>query len=77
MQTYEEKATGSSLTAYMLALYTGQRESDVLRMRRDAIDVGALEVVQDKGGAKLWIQFTLFCRSTWTVSRPRITRSKG
>ena len=39
----------------MLALYTGQRESDVLRVRRDAIDKGGIEVLQDKGGANLWI----------------------
>jgi len=55
METFEEKAKGSSLTAYMLALYTGQREADVLRMRRDAVDEGIISVVQDKGGAKLWI----------------------
>lgn len=43
-------------TAFALHLYTGQRTSDVVRMSwRDVDEAGAIQVVQQKTGAKLWI----------------------
>lgn len=41
--------------AIALALYTGQRESDVVKMRWSDIEAGGINVVQQKTGAKLWI----------------------
>lgn len=43
--------------AYMLALYTGQREADVLAMTWRSIDKaeGVIEVTQSKTGATVWI----------------------
>jgi integrase len=41
--------------AYALLLYTGQRVSDVVRMRRSDIHKGAIHTVQVKTGAELYI----------------------
>lgn len=41
--------------AIILALYTGQRQSDVLRMRWSDYDGEGIFVAQEKTGAKLWI----------------------
>ena len=41
--------------AAALALFTGQRQSDVLKMRWDEIQDGLISVVQGKTGKKLWI----------------------
>ena len=38
-----------------LALYTGQRQGDVLKMTWAQIHDGGIEVVQQKTGAKLWV----------------------
>jgi hypothetical protein len=38
-----------------MALYTGQRLSDVIAMRWDAVDRGLIRVVQEKTGIELWI----------------------
>jgi integrase len=40
---------------YALALYTGQRRSDVAAMTREAYDGNGIAVVQEKTGAPLWI----------------------
>jgi integrase len=42
--------------AYALLLYTGQRVSDVVRMRRSDIRNGAIHTIQAKTGAELYIQ---------------------
>ena len=39
--------------AFALLLYTGQRRSDVVRMGRQHIKAGKIEVVQDKTGKRL------------------------
>lgn len=41
--------------AAALALYTGQRQADVLAMRRSSIRDNEIEVIQGKTGKKLWI----------------------
>jgi integrase len=41
--------------AYFLALYTGQREADVLAMTWRSIEDGMIEVTQSKTGATVWI----------------------
>jgi integrase len=41
--------------AYAVLLYTGQRVSDAVRMRRSDIRKGAIHVVQEKTGAELYI----------------------
>lgn len=40
---------------YALALWTGQRRSDVVRMRWDHLREGGIDVVQKKGGKALWV----------------------
>jgi len=47
------KCSGSVKTAFMLALYTGQRLGDVLRMRFADIKDGYIEVTQEKTGEEL------------------------
>lgn len=41
--------------AAALALYSGQRQADVLKMRWSDLDGGMMHVVQEKTGAELWI----------------------
>jgi integrase len=41
--------------ALALLLYTGQRRSDVVRMGRQHVRDGMLQVIQDKGGAELQV----------------------
>jgi integrase len=41
--------------AFALALYTGQRSSDLIRMGRQHVKDGKISVVQQKTGARLWI----------------------
>ena len=53
---FEDSAPREALlTPYMLGLYTGQRRGDVLQMARNRYDGAAIEVVQGKTGAALWI----------------------
>lgn len=48
-------ASGAVRLAWLLALYTGQRESDVLGMTWNAIRGDAIEVTQEKTGSRVWI----------------------
>jgi integrase len=41
--------------AYFLLRYTGQRRSDVVRMRASMFDGTAIEVVQEKTGTYVWV----------------------
>jgi integrase len=41
--------------AFALALYTGQRASDLIRMGRQHVKNGQISVAQQKTGARLWI----------------------
>ena len=55
LEKCRQEATGPARAAFYLALYTGQRKSDVLTMRWDDIENGAVTVVQEKGGEELQI----------------------
>lgn len=46
------------IDAMDIALLTGQRPADVLKIRRSDIRDGALWIAQNKGGARLGIEFT-------------------
>ena len=41
--------------AVLLARYTGQRQTDVLRMSPNDIEDGGINVVQQKTGKELWV----------------------
>ena len=58
IEAFRKEATGPLLTAFELALGTGQRISDVLAMRWDQIDDSGILLTQSKTGEKLWIPFT-------------------
>jgi integrase len=51
----EKHAREDIRRAVLLARYTGQRQSDVLRMGPDDIEEGGLNVRQQKTGKKLWV----------------------
>jgi integrase len=55
LERFSRDSIGAPRTAFFLALYTGQRRGDVLRMRWDDIDAGGINVRQGKTGAKLWV----------------------
>jgi integrase len=52
---FRTKAAPHMRLALNLALYTGQRQSDVLKMRWEQIKDGGIEVRQQKTGKELWI----------------------
>jgi integrase len=52
---FDGLAAGAVRLAWLLALYTGQRESDVLAMTWSAIKDDAIEVTQEKTGARVWV----------------------
>lgn len=53
---FEAECTHESIrVAYYLALYTGQRRSDVLNMQWGAIENNLMMVKQNKTGEQLWI----------------------
>ena len=47
--------TGISRTVFYLAYFTGQRSSDILKMKWADIAGKEIHVVQDKTGAELWV----------------------
>lgn len=51
----ESKPAAPVLWAFNLALYTGQRRGDILSMTWKQYDGDAVNVVQEKTGAKVWI----------------------
>jgi integrase len=78
LQHFERNAIGAPLTAFMLALYTGQRRGDILKMTWAAIRDGGILIKQGKTGAELWIPLhprlnsyldTLPRKSLYIVSR--------
>jgi len=52
---FRKHAARRFVIAQALALYTGQRQGDVLAMTRSDIKAGLIAVVQEKTGTKLWI----------------------
>ena len=62
IETWRDLAVSQLRLAMMLALYTGQRRSDLLRMTWADVDKGVIQVVQDGGdvgqqktGKKVWV----------------------
>ena len=55
MQTFEDQAPGALRLAYLLLLYTGQRRSDVVKMKWSQFDGEGIEVRQQKTGQPLTI----------------------
>jgi integrase len=51
----EEHAREDVRRAVLLARYTGQRQSDVLRMAPADVEDGGINVVQQKTGKELWV----------------------
>lgn len=58
VEAYRATAQGRALLIFELALGTGQRIGDVLRMRWNQIEAGGIHVRQGKTAAPLWIPFT-------------------
>lgn len=58
IEAYRAVAEGNALLIFELCLGTGQRISDVLRMRWSDIEDGAIKVKQGKTGNELWIPLT-------------------
>ena len=54
-EAFEALPNPRLVRAYYLLRYTGQRRSDVVKMRRDQFDGTAIEVVQEKTGTLCWI----------------------
>lgn len=55
---YRAAATGVDLLLFELAIGTGQRKGDILKMRWSDIEDGGINVTQSKTGHELWIPFT-------------------
>lgn len=58
IDAYRTNASGRALLIFELALGTGQRIGDVLKMRWSDIDGDGINVTQGKTGARLWVPFT-------------------
>jgi integrase len=68
---FEKKARADLWHAAAIALYTGQRQGDVLKMRRSDIREGLIAVEQEKTHKKLWIPMhKALKRLVKSVSRP-------
>lgn len=63
--------------AAALALYTGQRVSDVLRMRWSDLDGGLIAVVQGKTGKKLWVPLHKELAALLAVLEARAKKAMG
>lgn len=71
-----EKLPAYLARAVTLALYTGQREGDCIRMTWGDYDGSAIRLTQEKTGAKLWVPCHRALRSAldqWRVSAPNAT----
>lgn len=55
IEKFRTNAAPHMRVALSLALYTGQRQSDVLKMKWSQIKDGGIEVCQQKTGKELWI----------------------
>lgn len=55
MGDFEKRAGRTPLLAFRLALYTGQREADIVKMRWSDVQDGMIKVRQNKTGAELYI----------------------
>ena len=55
IETFRASAPEPMRLALALALYTGQRLGDVIKMRWNQIKDGGIEVIQQKTGTKVWV----------------------
>jgi integrase len=55
IEQYEAKHPVGSQARLALALYTGQRAGDLIRMGKQHVRDGGINVVQQKTGARVWI----------------------
>lgn len=62
--TFRKNADGLPLLAFELALGTGQRASDLTRMKWSDVEDDGIWVTQNKTGVRLWIPFTASLRAT-------------
>ena len=58
IEAYRKNATGYVLLAFELALGTGQRIADILKMEWGDIENNGINVKQNKTSSDLWIPFT-------------------
>ncbi len=64
VEAFRASAPKQMRLALDLALYTGQRLSDVIKMRWNQIKDGGIEVTQQKTGTKVWIPLHRNLRAT-------------
>jgi integrase len=55
ISTFNKFASDSIRVAFHLALYTGQRISDIVKMQWNQIVDGGIQVTQQKTGAQIWV----------------------
>lgn len=63
VNTYRSEVSGLALLIFELAIGTGQRASDLTRMKWSDIEDGGIWVTQGKTKTRLWIPFTQRLRS--------------
>lgn len=68
---FRETAKARALLIFELCLGTGQRISDVLKMRWDEIEGDGIHVRQGKTGARLWVPLTPHLRAALAAT-PRV-----
>ena len=75
----EKHARDDIRRAVLLARYTGQRQSDVLRMGPDDVEDGGLNVRQQKTGKQLWVPLhrDLIAAMTGWDSSPFVQTPRG
>jgi integrase len=74
LEKAHEGFTGAPRIAFMLALYTGQRKGDILKMRWNDIDDDGIKVKQGKTGTELWIPLHSTLRMELTKAK---SKTKG
>lgn len=63
IEAFRAAATGRTRLIFELALGSGQRIGDVLKMRWSDVEGDGINVTQGKTGAKLWVPFTPHLRA--------------
>lgn len=71
IDAFRAKATGQALFAFELALGTGQRIGDVLKMQWGDLQDGGIVVKQNKTGKPLWLPLTTHLRAALDATAPR------
>ncbi len=74
IEAWREHAVPEMVQAMSLALYTGQRRSDLLPMTWADVDRGAIRVKQEKTGVRVWIPVHQELRAVLGSMERRSTR---